>query len=141
MAYGYEEAMEAAGAQVLAFKEFGSYQGEWWAKLLYEDKTYWVNGSYGSCSGCDAFQSEFGCQDEEHCEEHKYYNTEEALNCKLCAEAKDAYNKRLAEFGKSYIFGNEYSQEEAEGMYVKKEDDYYERERKEVLKFLQENKI
>ncbi len=139
MAYGYEGAMEAAGAQVLAFKEFGSYQGEWWAKLLYEDKTYWVHGSYGSCSGCDAFQSEFGYGDDEHCTEHTY--SREPIDCKLCAEAKDAYNKRLAEFGKSYIFGNEYSQEEAEGMYVRKEDDYYQEEREEILKFLQENKI
>lgn len=56
----YAEAMEAAGAKVLAFEEFGSYQGEWWAKVEFNGVTGFVGGSYGSCSGCDAFQSEFG---------------------------------------------------------------------------------
>lgn len=56
----YVRALEAAGAEILAFEEFGSDQGDWWAKVVYRGQTGWINGSYGSCSGCDAFQSEFG---------------------------------------------------------------------------------
>jgi hypothetical protein len=134
----YEGAMEAAGAEVLAFKEFGSYQGSWWAKILFEGKTYWVNGSYGSCSGCDAFQSEFGYGDDEHCAEHKYQYSNDPISCEACAEAKKAYQARLAEFGKSYIFGNEYSQGEAEAVIAA---DTWDDERFDILKFVQENAI
>lgn len=74
----YEEALEAAGAKIIAFEAFGSYQGEWIAKVG-EDK--YVTGSYGSCSGCDAFEAEFDWDDEE----------------------KDDYKERLAAFGKSYL--------------------------------------
>ena len=56
----YQEALEAAGATVHAFEFFGSYQGDWWAKVTYNGETGWVHGSYGSCSGCDAFEAEFG---------------------------------------------------------------------------------
>jgi len=56
---GYFEALEAAGAQVLASQTFGSYQGDWFAKVNYNGSTAWVHGCYGSCSGCDAFCAEF----------------------------------------------------------------------------------
>jgi len=56
---GYRTAMEAAGATVLAYESFGSYQGDWFALVVYGGKTFWVHGSYGSCSGCDAFCAEF----------------------------------------------------------------------------------
>ena len=62
---GYQRAMEAAGASVPAFAEFGSYQGDWWAVVIYEGKVGYVNGSYGSCSGCDAFECEFGWGNDE----------------------------------------------------------------------------
>lgn len=55
----YSGALEAAGAKVLAYSEFGSYQGDWFALVEYQGQTGWVLGSYGSCSGCDAFQAEF----------------------------------------------------------------------------------
>lgn len=60
----YREALEAAGAEIHEFQEFGSYQGDWWAKVKFKGKTGWVKGSYGSCSGCDAFQAEFDCGDD-----------------------------------------------------------------------------
>lgn len=63
--YSYQGALEAAGAKVLQFESFGSYQGEWWAKVEYQGKTGWINGGYGSCSGCDSFQGEFGYSDME----------------------------------------------------------------------------
>ena len=62
--YGYEAALWAAGVKVLAFREFGSYQGEWWAKVEFPSgQIGWVSGEYGSCSGCDAFEGEFGYAD------------------------------------------------------------------------------
>jgi len=58
--YGYVKALKAAGATVHVFEQFGSYQGDWWAKVTYEGKTGWIHDYYGSCSGCDAFESTFG---------------------------------------------------------------------------------
>lgn len=60
---GYREAFEAAGAEVLLYKEFGSYQGDFYAKIRFNGEIGWVHGSYGSCSGCDAFEAEFGWHD------------------------------------------------------------------------------
>lgn len=108
---GYQEAMEAAGANVLKFESFGSYQGDWWALVAYEGKAGWVNGSYGSCSGCDAFEAEFGYGDQK-CEEHRWdYNSPK--DCPACAKVMDAYNAKLAAFGASYL-DCILSQEEAE---------------------------
>lgn len=67
----YEEALKAAGAEVHAYETFGSYQGDWWALVSYEGKHGFVHGYYGSCSGCDAFEAEFGWTENE-CEDHKY---------------------------------------------------------------------
>jgi hypothetical protein len=55
----YKLALELAGAEVLKYAEFGSYQGDWLAKVRYEGKEGWVNDYFGSCSGCDAFLGEF----------------------------------------------------------------------------------
>jgi hypothetical protein len=88
----YRSALEAAGATVRAFEEFGSYQGEWWALVEYEGRRGWVNGSYGSCSGCDAFQAEFSFCDEERWDDAagKYVPSSE-------------YPAKLAEFGREYL--------------------------------------
>lgn len=79
----YSEALEAAGAKVLLFEEFGSYQGEWFALVTYNGEKGWVNGCYGSCSHCDSFESEFGWNDDE----------------------RPDYQERLADFGKVYLEG------------------------------------
>ena len=76
----YKEALEAAGATVMAFAEFGSYQGEWYAMVKFKGTVGWVSGSYGSCSGCDAFESAFGYCDKD-----------------------DDYDRRLKKFGLSYL--------------------------------------
>lgn len=60
---GYEWALTVAGANVLAYQSFGSYQGDWFAKVEYKGKTFWIKGSYGSCSGCDAWEAESGWED------------------------------------------------------------------------------
>lgn len=101
---GYQKAMEAAGAIVHDFEQFGSYQGDWWAKVTYNGETGWVRGSYGSCSGCDAFEAEFGW-DEGHCKEHRYGSDEESVGCEACKEAKATYDTKLADFGRDYLDG------------------------------------
>ncbi len=111
--YGYEGCMVLAGAKVHAFREFGSYQGDWWAKVSYGYLNGWVHGSYGSCSGCDAFKSEFYCTDHEHADD-KYVSVSNLFknydkNCEECVKLKD----RLIDFGRGYL-SYIYSQEEAE---------------------------
>lgn len=56
----YHGVLEMAGATVHAFQDFGSYQGDWLAKVTYNGVTGWIKDSYGSCSGCDSFESESG---------------------------------------------------------------------------------
>ena len=80
----YQQALQAAGADVQAFEHFGSYQGEWIAKIG-EDQ--YLMGYYGSCSGCDAFEAEFEFSDYEEAE----------------------YDRKLAEFGHTYLDGQPYS--------------------------------
>ncbi len=41
----YEMCLEKAGATVVAFQEFGSYQGEWFALVEYNGERGWVEGS------------------------------------------------------------------------------------------------
>jgi len=80
---GYVAALTAAGCNVLEFETTGSYQGEWYAlvEYEYEDEVGLIEGSYGSCSACDAFEAEFGYWDNE----------------------KDNYQERLVNFGKTYL--------------------------------------
>ena len=89
---GYCEAMEFAGAEVLEYQSFGSYQGDWFAKVLFEGKIGWVHGSYGSCSHCDAFESEFDYDRGPECSEHRYEDGSEG--CEHCHAAKADYDKR-----------------------------------------------
>ncbi len=134
---GYQEAMEAAGATILAFERFGSYQGSWWAKVEYEGKQFWIRGGFGSCSGCDAFYAEFGYDEGEHCDEHAYYS-DAPNDCKACAETREKYKEKLANFGRSYLTGNEYTQQEAEKSVS---NSYDWDEKTEQLKFIKENAI
>lgn len=98
----YQEALEAAGAVVHEFREFGSYQGDWWAKVSVGGKPGWINGSYGSCTGCDAFEAEFGYSNEGKCGNHQY-NDAGAAECQLCKAMAEVYRIRLADFGRPYI--------------------------------------
>lgn len=84
----YQECLEKAGATILAFEKFGSYQGEWWAKVILPDgRRGWIGGRYGSCSGCDAFESEIGCGT---------WNDE-------AMEYEPISDERLADFGRRYF--------------------------------------
>ena len=102
---GYRSALEAAGAVVRDFKKFGSYSGDWWAFL---GNGKFIHGSYGSCSDCDAFEAEFDW-DGASCDLH--YEFQE--DCVDCQEAMDNYERRMADFGRSYLH-HDFTQEEAE---------------------------
>lgn len=102
---GYCESMELAGATVHAFENFGSYQGDWWAKVTYRGVDGFVHGAFGSCSGCDSFQAEFDCEGHE-CGDDKYFTPAWNLDrlsesCEKCQDVK----RRMAEFGESYLDG------------------------------------
>jgi hypothetical protein len=101
---GYREALEAAGAKVTAYESFGSWQGDWLARVTYEGRDGIIAGSYGSCSYCDAFDAEFGLSYDEWCEDH---DGEPAVaSCEGCVRAARAAvtkNMRLVRFGRSYL--------------------------------------
>lgn len=133
----YCQALEAAGAEVLEFKEFGSYQGNWWAKVTYGGETGWIEGSYGSCSGCDAFESEFG-YGTDSCAEHRWvYDDKITSSCADCADEKQKFEARLADFGKVYL-GTMFTHDEAlteAGRYAD-----WDSEAEEMLAWITENK-
>jgi hypothetical protein len=95
----YQKALEAAGATVHQFKEFGSYQGDWFALVTANGVTGWIQGSYGSCSGCDSFEAEFNYERGE-CDQHAYAPKAECLGCQ---EAERKMDARLVDFGKTYL--------------------------------------
>lgn len=133
----YEAALEAAGAEVHKFAEFGDYQGQWWAKVTHNGKTGWVNGSYGSCSGCDAFQAEFNYHEYE-CDEHRYGSA--PADCPDCTKAKTDYDTRLKAFGESYL-NDLLTQEEAEKAAVPSWKDWQDEDDVKVVTFLKENAL
>jgi hypothetical protein len=119
---GYQEALEAAGAKVLTYRAFGSYQGDWYAKVEYQGEEGWVQGSYGSCSYCDAFEGEFGYS----------YGAEDG-------ESEADYNERLKKFGEGYLTVIT-SQEEQERLLeiTATGDSYWGEEAREILDFVKE---
>lgn len=52
----YEDILKDICEEVYCYEEFGSYQGDWFAKVKYNGKICWIHGWYGSCSGCDWLQ-------------------------------------------------------------------------------------
>jgi hypothetical protein len=93
----YESALEAAGAVILEYRSFGSYQGEWVALVEYKGERGWVQGSFGSCDHCDAFEAEFGWGFEED-----------------GVETREQYQARLVSFGESYLGGLETTEQVVE---------------------------
>lgn len=65
----YQQSLEAAGARVLSFAQFGDWQGSWLALVEYQGQRGWVRGAFGSCDYCDAFQAEFSWDSEFTCED------------------------------------------------------------------------
>lgn len=88
----YDGSLAAAGATVHAFQMFGSYQGDWLAKVTLPDgRTGWIKDGYGSCSGCDGLEATFS------------YSERESAD----------YAEKYAAFGRNY-FDALLTQEEAE---------------------------
>lgn len=50
----YDICIKAAGVDVLAYREVGSYTGDWYALT----PAGFYSGNYGSCSGCDWREAE-----------------------------------------------------------------------------------
>lgn len=78
---GYRKAVEAAGALVHDYQMFGSYQGDFFMLVTYKGSNGVIKGSFGSCSGCDAFEAEF---------DNAYPSTEDE-------------KEKLKRFGESYL--------------------------------------
>jgi hypothetical protein len=98
---GYKECLELAGAKVIGYKEFGSWQGEWIAYVEYKGQRGFVRDYYGSCSGCDAYQSEFNIEPH-NCNGREYYSPfyeGYKENCELCQKEK----LKEIKFGESYL--------------------------------------
>jgi len=108
----YYQTLEAAGAEVLNFKEFGSYQGTWLAFVMHKGEIGIVEGSYGSCSGCDSFKAEFSYSSKPEEIDGKFYKDgmtwDEDSECtkEEYDEAMERYNERFAEFGRGYLESN-----------------------------------
>lgn len=133
----YQETLKLAGAEVLVFNNFGSYQGDWWAKVNYQGETGWIHGSFGSCSGCDAFEAEFWSENHYEDEEnykgyHDYCDLKEG--CSKCDELK----VKLIEFGKGYLDGGLYTQEQAEK--IASEDLEWDMDAQGMVDFIESNK-
>jgi hypothetical protein len=81
----YDLALIAAGCEVVEYQTFGSYQGDWYAMVVFNGEKGIVTGSYGSCTHCDAFESDFG------------YGRE------VEGESDADYDSRLKSFGETYL--------------------------------------
>jgi hypothetical protein len=98
----YRRAMTAAGAKVLAFAEFGSYEGTWLAEVEYQGTRQLIKGSYGSCPGCDAYEGELGYESHEH-PDNDYVSIGDIEDYKAdCSTCQD-YQTRMTAFGKAYL--------------------------------------
>jgi hypothetical protein len=101
---GYSETLKAAGAKVIDYEEFGDYQGRWMAYVELNGERCIVEGYYGSCSGCDSFQAEFGWGDSPYERDGKYYKDyDDEITKEEYEAALKSYNDRLAEFGEGYL--------------------------------------
>lgn len=122
---GYAHALRTAGAEVVDFKEIGSYQGTWGAVVDFQGQRSLVTGYYGSCSVCDAYQAQFGWSSDEPYYNHetdKYYINQWSDE-EITKETHDAIlekeKQELIDFGMSYL-RNPMSKED-----VQKRIEYY----------------
>jgi hypothetical protein len=109
----YEDTFEAVpGVSVEWCEYFGSYQGRMVAKITVdgEDGPQYILDYYGSCSGCDSFEAEFG---------YRYGDNEPT-------------KEDLAAFGQSYVDAA-ISLDEAIQQLMPKPGSWYDTEDKEVL--------
>lgn len=138
---GYQSALEACGVTVKEFKEFGSYQGTWLA-ILSDNRI--VEGSYGSCSGCDAFQAEFDWGSDEIVKQEngKYYkdnyswDEENLITEEEALEINQKLTEKLKAFGQSYLNEAQSMKEFLDRYEIKCADEYAWEDDKEILDWL-----
>lgn len=100
---GYNAALTAAGATVLNMFIGGSYQGTWLARVRHPEKGEgWILDYYGSCTGCDAFEAEFGFDRHSYDKHDANVYVEDANFVEGCEEC-DALKARLVKFGEGYL--------------------------------------
>lgn len=133
----YIKCLELAGATVEMERSFGSYQGDWWARVEYKGVRGWVHGSYGSCSGCDSFEAEFGSTESE-CEEHRWKEAP-PIPCGKCTEARLIKDRRMALFGEGYL-SDLMTQEEAEKQ-AGRNGEFWSDEDREAFEFVKVNPV
>lgn len=135
---GYSESLEAAGAKVLAYEEFGDYQGSWAAHVEYKGENGIAFGSYGSCSGCDSFQAEFDYHRMPEEREGKYFREywdDEEITKEEYDSAIAEYQKKLSDFGEGYLtsLANELIIQTRLANLTKDEDDWFDEDEKKML--------
>jgi hypothetical protein len=143
----YEMTLEKAGAKVFAYKTFGDYQGTWLAFVKYNGNKGIIEGSYGSCSGCDSFQAEFDYESTEIIkqEDGKYYkgnyNWNDEITKEQVIEENKLLEKRFCDFGKNYlndIQDQQMIQTRLDVLNKEKEEDedmWFDNEKKEYLEW------
>lgn len=119
----YDVVLQAAGYEVVAYTTFGSYQGDWWAKVKTPaGEKGWIHGYYGSCSGCDNLQATFDYGVGTYEDGHTWFTDEEWT--------------RIKEFGEGEA-SEFYTQEDAVAEASKHLE--WDMEAKEVVDWLQKN--
>ena len=143
---GYELTLRKAGADVLAFQKFGSYQGTWLAFVIYNGEKGIVQGCYGSCSGCDSYQATFDYDSEPAIEDGVFYKSGRCWDeDDVCTEkeyrmALVNYQQKLANFGAEYLntglYGKTHYEQRLEQLKAKEDqDDWFDNEEKEYVEW------
>jgi hypothetical protein len=133
----YKQCLEIAGAEVLNFNKFGSYQGDWWALVNYKGNKGWIHGCYGSCSRCDSFEAEFDCDSHEHENGDYIYCCDIDELSDDCPQCRDIKNRLIA-FGESYL-NDILTQEQAVKMASENLD--WDMDAQEMVDFIKDNGI
>ena len=126
---GYEDVLSRLYDKVYCYEEFGSYQGDWPAKVRKGNEVFWLLGYYGSCSGCDWFQAK---------EDYPW-----ELKCGTFENAKKMLQKEtdriLKEFQDNYE-ADKFTQDEIEKHYEAELKYYDDEDYKEMLDFVKKYK-
>lgn len=133
----YKEALKLAGnTEVHLYEQYGSYQGRWLALVTHEGKTGWLIEYYGSCSGCDPFESKLGYSGHEH-PDNKWFDPfwdEKGFDssCGRCT----IFKKSVVEFAEGY-FERIKTRKEALGELQREME--WDPEAREMIEFIQKH--
>lgn len=126
---GYPDILSRLYDEVYCYEEFGSYQGDWLAKVRKGDKVFWLKGCFGSCSGCDWFLGK---------EDYPW-----TLKCKNFEEAKKQYQEETDRILKDFEddYGSDtYTQEELEKYYDDLDKEYFDTDDAYMITFVKMNR-